>query len=221
MRDQQKQGMGLIEQGMQQIIDLQVKPQVDAVNKDIKAARDEFGKIKEEADKSLAEAKNLVESTISGEIDGVKKEVSGELQEKQKYIDNLVKRMQELEKAIQGKVDMCVHNDSIGDDKTIKFTVPNKTRAIQYYIGGQQHRAKLKENGSFKGPHITESSVSGSDHTIKLNQKLDDGTSFSIDFDTPSVFDRIYSLEEKLLSIEKTLGGLCDVLNNFAKNASK
>lgn len=210
MSEQQKQAMGYFEQGMTGFVEAHVGPIIEEVKKDIEKTKDEFGQIKEATSKSLDEAKNLVSNTISGQLD-----------EKQKYIDNIMGRMQELEKSIQGKVDMCVSNDGIGDDKTVKFTVPNKAKSLQYYIGGQLHRAKVKEDGTFKGPHIVESSVSGNDHVIKLNQKLDDGTSFSIDLDNASVMQRMQTLEEKLLSIEKTLNGLCDVLNNFAKTASK
>lgn len=220
----QKQGMSLIEQGMQQLINNEVQPQVDKIKQDIGEAAGKFEQIEIAANKSLEEAKSLVESTISGKLQEVRGEVAKGLKDQEEYISdnqqcigNAMSRIKELEKNILGKVNLCSVDNGEKENDVIEFKMPNKVKSVTYEIEGAQHVAKF-ENGKFSGPHITSSEDIEGKHRIKFNRKLGDGSTFSMQLDTQNVIERVSSLEKKCSEQSKLLEGLGESISQVKKS---
>jgi len=224
----QENGMKLFDDAMSQIVLAKVQPSLNQIDENIKQTKKEFSEIETNVSSALAsavkaknEAESVVNNTIGSHLEPMQKEIrdNSELAlQNGDAVSNLAKEISEVKKKILGESVAgevkTVSSQEIDNAFVMKMQVPSNVDSLTYVIDKQKKVAKI-QNGKFVGDHIVDSSVENDLHTIKLNRKLDEGTSFSFKLSERSHSELIAELTNTVKEQAKQIAALQDVNKKF------
>ena len=165
MSEQAKQGLSDIEKGLTTLITANMQAEIDKLNTQIDESKQEFGviktdaeSIKKETQKSLNEAKNLVDDRIKSGVDVLRKEHLPKIDANETGVKNALLRLSQLEDKVEGASSIVVPSSTT---RVVEFDKPKEEiNFISYQIGNEALEAKF-EGGQAKGKHVAKTEVAG------------------------------------------------------------